>query len=92
MIISFKCKQTEKVFNREYSRKFVNIQKKGYIKLVMINSSGSINDLRNPPSNHLEELSGDRKGQYSIRINKQWRICFEWDGMNVHDVEIIDYH
>lgn len=92
LIISFRCKQTEKVFNREFSRKFMNIQSTGYRKLVLVDSANGINDLRRPPSNHLEALSGDRKGQHSIKINKQWRICFEWQDTNAHNVEIVDYH
>ncbi len=62
------------------------------MKLRMINNSSSLNDLRIPPSNKLEALKGDRKGQFSIRINDQWRICFNWDGGNASNVDIVDYH
>jgi toxin HigB-1 len=58
----------------------------------MIDNSKKLDDLRIPPSNHLEKLSGDKKGTYSIRINKQWRICFEWEGDHAYELEIIDYH
>ena len=93
MIVSFKCKETEKIWNRKFSRKFPdNIQRRARRKLIAIHISESLNDLRIPPSNHLEALSGVRKGQHSIRINKQWRICFEWQNAEAHNVEITDYH
>ena len=69
-----------------------DIQQVSYRKLRMLNNAVNLNDLRIPPANRLEKLSGDRKGRYSIRINDQWRICFEWRDGDVHNVEIIDYH
>lgn len=93
MIRSFKSKETEKIFTRLRSRKLPqDIQQVSYRKLRMLNNAVNLNDLRIPPANRLEKLSGDRKGQYSIRINDQWRICFEWRDGDVHNVEIIDYH
>ena len=93
MIKSFKDKDTQKVFDRIYSKKWSNeLQRAAFRKLKMLKVSQSLNDLRSPPSNHLEKLSGDRQGQYSIRINKQWRICFTWKQENAYDVEITDYH
>ncbi len=93
MIISFNSKETEKIFNRSVSLKLPNdIQRIAMRKLWMIHSAVSLNDLRIPPSNHLEILKGKRKGQRSIRINDQWRICFKWKDGDVVDVEIVDYH
>jgi proteic killer suppression protein len=93
MIKSFRCKETEKIFNRIFSKKLpVDIQRTALKKLMMLNRSVSIDDLRIPPNNKLESLSGDRVNQYSIRINDQWRICFKWNGNDVSDVEIVDYH
>lgn len=93
MIRSFKDKETEKVFSRNFSRKLPHdIQQTAYRKLRMINNSIGLEDLRLPPANRLEKLKGDRAGQYSIRINKQWRICFEWSDGDAYNVEIDDYH
>jgi proteic killer suppression protein len=93
MIQSFKCKETAKVFEIGFSRKFpVTILKSAIIKLAMLNRSGRLEELKVPPSNRLEKLSGDREGQYSIRINDKYRICFRWQDNNAHDVEIVDYH
>jgi proteic killer suppression protein len=93
MIRSFKDKETEKVFSRTFSRKLPqDIQQTAYRKLRMINNSIDLEDLRLPPANRLEKLKGDRAGQYSIRINKQWRICFEWSDGDAYNVEINDYH
>lgn len=93
MIKSFKSKETEKIWNKQVSKKLpYQIQEKARLKLRMLNNSNSLNDLRIPPANHLEALKGNRKGQYSIRINDQWRICFEWLDENVYNVEIVDYH
>jgi len=90
---SFKCKETEKVFRRNFSKKFPpNIQDRTRQKLVMLNAATILNDLKIPPSNQLELLIGDRKGQHSIRINRQWRICFVWNNGNADQVEIADYH
>ncbi len=93
MIVSFFDKETEKVFKQLYSRKLPeSIQRVALRKLIMINNAKDLNDLRIPPANHLEKLSGDRNGQYSIRINDQYRICFRFSNGDFHDVEIGDYH
>ena len=93
MIKSFSDKETEKVYLQMFSKKLPNdIQRVALRKLIMIDNAGCLEDLRVPPANHLEQLSGDRKGQYSIRINDQYRICFTVDGNNFFDVEIVDYH
>lgn len=93
MIKSFASKETEKLFNREISRKFPHgIQQIARRKLEILDATEVLQDIRIPPSNHLEKLSGDRRGQYSIRINKQWRICFEWRDGDAYNVEIVDYH
>jgi proteic killer suppression protein len=93
MIQSFKCKNTEKIFNRTFSKKFPNdIQRVALRKLRMLNRATILNDLKIPPSNHLEPLKGKRKGQHSIRINEQWRVCFKWRKGDTFDVEIVDYH
>jgi proteic killer suppression protein len=93
MIQSFKCKETARIFEDGFSRKFPpSIIKSAIIRLVMRNRSGKLSDLEIPPSNHLQKLSGDRKGQYSIRINAQYRVCFKWQENNANDVEITDYH
>ena len=93
MIKSFKSKEAEKIFNREYSLKIPSdIQRTALRKLLMINAAAAINDLRIPPANHLEQLKGVRRGQYSIRINDQWRICFFWLSGDAYKIEIEDYH
>lgn len=93
MIKSFKNKETEKIFKRTKSLKLpIDIQKIALRKLNMIHASTSINDLRVPPSNHLEQLKGDRKAEHSIRINDKWRICFQWIQNEAYEVEIVDYH
>lgn len=93
MIRSFKDGETEKIFARQFSRKLPhNIQQVALRKLRMLNRAMTLNDLRTPPANRLEKLTGDRAGFYSIRINEQWRICFEWQGNDAYDVEIVDYH
>jgi proteic killer suppression protein len=93
MIKTFADSETEKVFGRTYSKKLPDdIQKRGRRKLVMVDAAEQLNDLRVPPGNRLEKLSGDRAGQHSIRINQQWRICFRWDSGDAFDVEIVDYH
>lgn len=93
MIKSFADKETEKVFRAIHSSKLpVDIQRRAHNKLLTLYACTSLDLLRIPPSNHLEALKGKRKGQHSIRINQQWRICFRWDDGNMHDVEIIDYH
>ncbi|QTA78163.1 Toxin-antitoxin system, toxin component, mRNA interferase [Desulfonema limicola] len=93
MIVSFKNKETEKIFNRRFSKKLPHdIQRKALEKLWMIDVADDLSALRIPPGNRLEALEHDRKGQYSIRINDQWRICFKWNRNNAYDVEIEDYH
>ena len=93
MIKSFRCKETKKIFLRKFSKKLpTEIQEKARIKLVILDATTTINDLRVPPGNRLEELKDDRKGQHSIRINSQWRICFEWKIGDSFNVEIVDYH
>ncbi|GAB4483743.1 MAG: type II toxin-antitoxin system RelE/ParE family toxin [Thermodesulfovibrionales bacterium] len=93
MIKSFKCKETERLFQGRFSSKLPqSIQRTAAMKLEIINAATVLETLRVPPSNHLEELHRGRKGQHSIRINKQWRICFTWKGSDAYDVEIVDYH
>jgi proteic killer suppression protein len=93
VIKTFKSDETQKIYQRQRSRKLPSdIQQIALRKLRMINNSASINDLRVPPANHLEKLSGNRSGQWSIRINDQWRVCFRWEGSDAYDVEIADYH
>ena len=93
MIKSFRCRETRKIFEGRFSRKIPrNIQRLAARKLEVLAAAGELATLRIPPSNHLEKLKGDRRGQYSIRINDQWRICFAWKDGNAHDVEIVDYH
>jgi proteic killer suppression protein len=93
MIASFKCKETEKVFRREYSRKLPqSIQAVAMRKLWQLDAAVIIADLKVPTNNRLEALKKDRVGQFSIRINKQYRVCFEWKNANAHNVEIVDYH
>jgi len=93
MIKSFKSEEVKKIWTGEVSRKLpIEIQNIARRKLRMLNNSNSLIDLRIPPSNQLESLKGDRKGQFSIRINKQWRICFEWKDQDCFEVEIVDYH
>ena len=93
MIQSFKCKETEKIFNRHFSKKFPNdIQRPALRKLRMLNQARILSDLIVPPGNRLESLHGKREGQHSIRINDQWRICFKWHNNDAYVVEITDYH
>ncbi|NIU85747.1 MAG: type II toxin-antitoxin system RelE/ParE family toxin [Nitrosopumilaceae archaeon] len=93
MIISFKDKETEKIWEGTFSRKFPkNIQKIMRRKLRILNNAKNINDLRIPPNNRLEKLKGNREGQYSIRVNDQYRVCFIWHENNASNVEIVDYH
>ena len=93
MITSFACKETAKIFHGFVSRKIPrNIQPKARAKLLMLDAAVNLDDLRIPPGNRLEPLKGNRKGQHSIRINDQWRICFIWNSGNADAVEIVDYH
>ena len=93
MIMSFANKETEKVFNQEFSKKLPEyIQKVALRKLIMINNAKDLNDVRVPPANRLEKLTGNREGQHSIRINNQFRICFRFSNGDFFEVEITDYH
>lgn len=93
MIQSFGDADTERVWRRERVRRFgSDLQREANRKLLIINAAETLNDLRVPPGNRLEQLRGDRAGQYSIRINDQWRICFTWTALGAADVEITDYH
>ena len=93
MIRSFASKETEKLFRRQPSRKLPHDnQRRARIKLEVLDAAERLEDLRIPPSNRLEKLSGSREGQHSIRINNQWRICFEWREGDAYLVEIVDYH
>jgi len=92
MIKSFKNRTTEDFFAGEHVKKFSGFKKTAERKLVILDSAVSLRDLAETPGNRLEKLSGDRAGQYSIRINDQWRICFLWKADGPHDVEIADYH
>ena len=93
MITKFGDKETERVWNGTHSRKLPpHIQSRALAKLAMIDAADVLEDLKNPPSNRLHALTGDRAGQHSVSINRQWRICFVWKGGNAHDVEIVDYH
>ena len=92
MIKSFKCKDTENLFNDKDVERLRSISRKARIKLEMLNATVSLDGLKVPPGNRLEALRGERKGQYSIRIDSQWRICFKWEEGNTYDVEIVDYH
>ena len=94
MIVSFADKETEKVYQQVSSKKLPQeIQRRALRKLIMMDNAATLEDLRVPPANHLEALSGDRIGQYSIRINEQYRICFRVRRQNeLYDVEIVDYH
>jgi toxin HigB-1 len=93
VIRTFKDKETQKIFERQRSRKFPSdIQQVALRKLRMLNRAETLQDLRVPPANRLEQLKGNREGQYSIRVNDQWRICFDWQHGNALDVELVDYH
>lgn len=91
-IKSFRCKDTQALFERERVRRFDGIATVARRKLEQLDWAGRIEDLRIPPGNRLEALRGDRKGQYSIRINDQFRLCFRWNGTDAEDAEIVDYH
>ncbi len=93
MIKSFRNRNTNRVFLREGLREFpADIQHIAQRKLAILDAAEMLQDLRVPPGNRLERLSGDREGQYSVRINDQWRICFHWSDGDAYDVEIVDYH
>ena len=93
MIRSFRDHQTENIFRRQRVKAFSqDIQRAALRKLLILDAAESLADLRVPPGNRLEKLKGSRKGQFSIRVNDQWRICFVWSDADAHDVEITDYH
>ena len=93
MIKRCREKETEKVFHYKHARRLPNnIQRIAQRKLTILDAAESVQDLVVPPGNRLEKLAGDREGQYSVRINQQWRICFRWMSGDAHDVEIVDYH
>jgi proteic killer suppression protein len=92
MIRTFRCKDAEAIFHLKGSRRFRNIEQAAYRRLVMLDGAQTLSDLAAMRSNRLESLRGDRAGQYSIRVNDQWRICFVWRGNDAWDVEIVDYH
>jgi toxin HigB-1 len=93
VIKSFRDREAERLFNRERIRRLgSDVQRVALRKLRILDAATTLEDLRVPPANRLEKLKGDREGQHSIRINKQWRICFRWRSGDAHDVEIVDYH
>ncbi|MBZ5612474.1 MAG: type II toxin-antitoxin system RelE/ParE family toxin [Acidobacteriia bacterium] len=92
MIRSFRCADTERLHRRQPSRRFRAVEQAARRKLRQLDSATELRDLAAPPGNRLEALRGDRRGQHSIRINDQWRLCFVWRDGNAHDVEIVDYH
>ena len=92
MIQSFACPETRALFESQLVKKFGNFERVARRKLLMLNAATQLKDLRTPPGNRLEALQGDRLGQYSIRINRQWQICFHWQQDGAHAVEIVDYH
>jgi len=93
MIKTFRDKDTESIFARRFSKRFAtDLNKIAWRKLAVLDAAERLDDLHVPPGNRLEKLSGDRAGQYSIRINEQWCICFQWREGNANDVEITDYH
>ena len=92
MIRSFSCELTKDLFESKATRKFVNIERVARRKLLQLHAAISLGDLRVPPGNMLESLIGSRKGQHSIRVNGQWRICFIWKDDGAYEVEIVDYH
>ncbi len=91
-IRSFECRDTETLFGLQRVRRFANIERPALRKLKQLDLARRIDDLRAPPANRLEKLKGDRAGQWSVRVNDQFRICFRWTGSDADDVEIVDYH
>lgn len=92
MIRSFACKDTESMFSGRCPRRFLAFREQAERKLQMLNAATDPVDLRSPPGNRLEKLAGDRSGQWSIRVNQQWRLCFRFEGGDAFDAEIVDYH
>ena len=93
MIKSFKDREAQQIFTRQRSRRLPpDIQQVALRKLRMLNNAHALTDLQRPPVNRLEKLEGNRAGQYSVRINDRWRVCFDWRNGDAYDVEIVDYH
>jgi proteic killer suppression protein len=93
VIQSFRDRDTQRLFDRQPVRKLgADVQRVALRKLRQLDAAVTLDDLRVPPGNRLEKLRGDRRGQHSIRVNDQWRVCFRWAGADAHDVEIVDYH
>ncbi len=92
MIKTFRCKDTERLHQRQPVRRFRAIERLAQRKLRQLDSAVVLSDMNSPPGNRLEALKGDRQGQHSVRINKQWRLCFRWHDGDAYDVEIVDYH
>lgn len=92
MIKSFRCADTRKLFETGKSKRFGSIAKTATRKLTQLDAAATLGFLGSPPGNQLEPLKGDRKGQHSIRVNDQWRICFRWTSAGPEDIEIVDYH
>ena len=93
MIRSFRDRDTQRIFERQFVRKLPReVHRAAWNKLALLDAADTLSDLRVPPGNRSEKLGGDREGQYSIRMNDQWRICFEWRGGDAYEVEIVDYH
>lgn len=92
MVLDFRCADTERLFNGVRVRRWANMETVALRKLAMLHRAAVLDDLRIPPGNRLEALQGDRKGQHSIRINDQWRVCFVWANGHASEVEIVDYH
>jgi len=92
MIQSFACAETRALFESRFVKKFASIERAARRKLLMLQAASQLSDLRVPPGNRLESLKGNRFGQFSIRVNQQWRICFRWANDGAHDIEIVDYH
>jgi toxin HigB-1 len=92
VIRTFRSKETEELFHYQHSRRFRAVERVALRKLLQLHAATELNVLASPPGNHLEALQGDRKGQHSIRINDQWRICFIWREGHAFGVEIVDYH
>jgi proteic killer suppression protein len=93
VIRSFKDRETERLFLRQRSRVVPSdLRRVALRKLLQLDAADTLDDLKVPPGNRLERLRGDRKGQHSIRVNEQWRVCFEWQQGDAHEVEIVDYH